>query len=164
MTFIILYTAIILGSVVVDQLTKFLAQNGESFRVLGSVLGVKYIENRGMAYGMLGDWKYAQTFFIIMTAVLLVCGLLFLIKTKNRSKCFHTSIAFIIGGTLGNFIDRIALNYVRDFIELDLKLPLLQFNCNPADVFITIGAVLFVVYFLFVDKEAVFKAKKREEQ
>ena len=63
MTFIILYTAIILGSVVVDQLTKFLAQNGESFRVLGSVLGVKYIEHRGMAYGMLGDWKYAQTFF-----------------------------------------------------------------------------------------------------
>lgn len=163
MFFVILYTAIIVGCVVVDQITKMLAQNGYSFNVLGSFLGVKYVENRGMAYGILADWKYSQVLFCIMTILILIVGLVILLKIKNRNKCFHTAVAFIIGGTLGNFIDRLALNYVRDFIELDLRVSFLQFNCNPADVFITIGAVLFVVYFLFIDKEAIFKSKKREE-
>lgn len=164
MFYIILYLAIIVGTVVIDQVTKMLAQHGSSFEVLGSFLGVKYIENRGMAYGMLADWKYSQVLFCILTILLLVFALIFLTKTKNRSKCFHTSIALIIGGTLGNFIDRIALGFVRDFIELDLRISFLQFNCNPADVFITIGAVCFVVYFLFLDKDAIFKVKKREDK
>lgn len=159
----ILYTAIISGCVIIDQLTKLLASKGASFKVIGSLLGVEYVENRGMAYGMLGSWRYSQVFFIILTIAILCLVLVFLFKTKNRNKSLHVAIAFIVGGTLGNFIDRLALNYVRDFILLDLKVQFLQFNCNPADVFITIGAVLFVVYCLFLDKEAIFRKRVKEE-
>ena len=162
--FVILYLSVIGGCVIVDQVTKLLAENGKSFQVFGSFLGVHYTKNSGMAYGLLADWKYAQLLFALMTIIILVAVLIFLLKTTNRSKCLHTSIAFIVGGTLGNFIDRLALNYVRDFILLDLRVSFLQFNCNPADVFITIGAVLFVVYCLFLDKEAIFKSKKNKEE
>ncbi len=164
MYFFILYVAIIVGCVVVDQVTKAITQNGASFQVIGSFLGVKPIENKGMAYGMLADWEYSQDLFCIMTLIVLALVIVFLAKTKNRSKCFHTAIAFIVGGTLGNFIDRLTLKCVRDFIDLDLRINLLKFNCNPADVFITIGAVLFIVYVLFFDKDSFFKPKNKQEQ
>ena len=94
MFFVILYTAIIVGCVVVDQITKMLAQNGNSFNVLGSFLGVKYVENRGMAYGMLADWKYSQLLFCIMTILILIVGLVILLKIKNRNKCFCFGIIY----------------------------------------------------------------------
>ena len=158
---IILYTAIIVGTVVVDQLTKWLAERGTSFSVVSDLLQVEPTRNRGMAFGMLSDWEHAQTLFNILTVIILCLVVVFLFKTTNRSKTLHTAIAFMVGGTLGNYIDRLALKEVRDFILLDLRIPILQFNCNPADVFITVGAVLFVIYCLFIDKDALLRKKKK---
>ena len=163
MFFAIVYISIITGCIVIDQVTKYLAHSGKSFRVIGSFLGIEKRQNHGMAFSMLSDWKHAQTFFCIMTMIVLVGVVIFLYKTTNKSKSLHVSIAFMVGGTLGNFIDRLALNYVRDFIALDLRIPILQFNCNPADVFITIGAVIFIVYCLFLDNDAIFRKKEVKE-
>lgn len=157
---ILLYTAIIVGTVVIDQVTKIIADNGASFSVVSDLLRVEPARNPGMAFGMLSDWKYAQLMFCIITVIILALVVVFLFKTKNRSKTLHTAIAFMVGGTLGNFIDRLALKEVRDFLALDLRIQILQFNCNMADVFITVGAVLFIVYCLFIDKDAIFKRKK----
>ena len=157
---ILLYTAIIVGTVVIDQVTKIIADNGASFSVVSDLLRVEPARNPGMAFGMLSDWKHAQLMFCIITVIILALVVVFLFKTKNRSKTLHTAIAFMVGGTLGNFIDRLALKEVRDFLALDLRIQILQFNCNMADVFITVGAVLFIAYCLFIDKDAIFKRKK----
>lgn len=161
MLLILVYTAIIVGTVAIDQVSKLITDNGKSFSVVGDLLQVEPVRNKGMAFGMLSDWKYAQTMFSVITVIILVAVVVFLFKTKNRSKTLHTAIAFMVGGTLGNFIDRLVLKEVRDFIALDLRIPILQFNCNMADVFITVGAVLFIVYCLFIDSDAVFKRKKK---
>lgn len=157
---VVLYTAIIIGTILIDQICKYIAEKGASFSVVSDLLQVSPTRNKGMAFGMLSEWKYAQLLFNILTIVILILVAIFLLKTTNRSKTLHASIAFMIGGTLGNYIDRLALKEVRDFILLDLRIPILQFNCNPADVFITVGAVLFIVYCLFIDKDAIFKKKK----
>ena len=157
---IILYTAIILGTVIIDQVTKIITDNGKSFSVVSDLLRIEPVRNPGMAFGMLSNWEYAQLMFSIVTVIILLLVVVFLFKTTNRSKTLHTAIAFMVGGTLGNFIDRLALKEVRDFLSLDLRIQILQFNCNMADVFITVGAVLFIVYCLFLDKDALFKRKK----
>ncbi len=157
---VVLYTAIIIGTILIDQICKYIAEKGASFSVVSDLLQVSPTRNKGMAFGMLSEWKYAQLLFNILTIVILILVAIFLLKTTNKSKTLHASIAFMIGGTLGNYIDRLALKEVRDFILLDLRIPILQFNCNPADVFITVGAVLFIVYCLFIDKDAIFKKKK----
>ena len=142
---IILYTAIILGTVIIDQVTKIITDNGESFSIVSDLLRIEPVRNPGMAFGMLSDWKHAQLMFSIVTVIILVLVVVFLFKTTNRSKTLHTAIAFMVGGTLGNFIDRLALKEVRDFLALDLRIQILQFNCNIADLFITVEAVLFIV-------------------
>ncbi len=157
---VLLYTAIIVGTILIDQITKLIAEKGAHFSVVSDLLQVSPTRNKGMAFGMLSDWKYAQALFNLLTIAILILVVIFLLKTTNRSKTLHTAIAFMVGGTLGNYIDRLALKEVRDFILLDLRIPILQFNCNFADVFITVGAVLFIVYCLFLDKDAIFKKKK----
>ncbi len=158
---VLLYTAIIVGTVFLDQITKLIAEKGTGFSVVSDLLQISPTRNKGMAFGMLSEWKYAQLLFNILTIIILLLVVVFLLKTTNRSKTLHISIAFMVGGTLGNYIDRLALKEVRDFILLDLRVPILQFNCNLADVFITVGAVLFIIYCLFIDKDAIFKKKKQ---
>ena len=64
-------------------------------------------------------------------------------------------IAIIIAGTIGNFIDRIFLGYVRDFISIKL----FSFVFNLADLFITIGVICFVIY-IIIDCVKDIKDKK----
>ena len=67
-------------------------------------------------------------------------------------------MAFILAGTIGNFIDRLAYNYVVDFISWvfgSYHFPVF----NMADVFITVGVIMFVAHYLFIDKDAVFRSK-----
>ena len=83
---ILLYTAIIVGTVVIDQVTKIIADNGASFSVVSDLLRVEPARNPGMAFGMLSDWKYAQLMFCVITVIILALVVVFLFKTKNRSK------------------------------------------------------------------------------
>ena len=112
---VVLYTAIIIGTILIDQICKYIAEKGASFSVVSDLLQVSPTRNKGMAFGMLSEWKYAQLLFNILTIVILILVAIFLLKTTNKSKTLHASIAFMIGGTLGNYIDRLALKEVRDF-------------------------------------------------
>lgn len=157
---LLFYLAVIFVTVFLDQITKYItAKSGKSFQIVSDLLMVVPVKNNGMAFGMLGEWKHAQAFFIAFTIIILILVTIFLVKTKNHSKTLHSAIALLIGGTLGNFIDRVIWREVRDFIALDLRIPILQFNCNVADIFITAGAVVLFVYLLFIDKDAIFRKK-----
>ena len=67
---------------------------------------------------------------------------------KNKTTFYCLSFGFIIGGALGNLVDRIMLSYVRDFIYLDFFPTFPVFNI--ADSFLCIGAVMMAIYILFL--------------
>ena len=74
-------------------------------------------------------------------------------KTK-KTILYSVSYGLILGGAIGNLIDRVFLGYVRDFI----KFSFFSFNFNIADACLTIGVILFVIYLIFFDD--FFKSKK----
>ena len=75
---------------------------------------------------------------------------------KKGYKWLRVSLIFIISGTLGNFIDRLIFNGVIDFLSFvfgEYYYPIF----NLADAFLVVGMIMFVINFLFLDKNAVFK-------
>ncbi|MEE0929433.1 MAG: signal peptidase II [Acutalibacteraceae bacterium] len=132
--------------VVIDQLLKLLVVNtiktGGPVEILGGLVNFQYVENRGMAFGMLKDCRWL---FIVFTIIVVVGVIIYMIKTKPQGKFLLTSLALILGGGIGNLIDRIFLGYVVDYIQLSFFSPV----CNFADYCITIGTVLLIIYILF---------------
>ena len=86
--------------------------------------------------------------FIIITVIVVSYLIYELIKTKNNNKLYLISFILIISGILGNFIDRLFLGYVRDFISFKIFNPVF----NIADSFIVIGVILFVIYMFIGEK------------
>ena len=70
-----------------------------------------------------------------------------------------------MGGAVGNLIDRIITEYVRDFIHIIIKIggkEIFPYVFNVADVALVIGAIMLVIYILFIGKDAVFRRKKKD--
>lgn len=146
MTMMIVLIAIILGSVGLDQLTKYLAV--EFLKPVGSyplwkdVLHLTYVENRGAAFGMLSNQRWV---FMIFSSVAIVGLAVYLFRFCRENRWVKVALAMIIGGGIGNMIDRIALGYVVDFVDFTL----IHFAVfNVADSFVSVGAVMLVIYFI----------------
>lgn len=141
-----------------DQLIKRLVvaqlQPVGSVTAIPGLLDFTYLENRGAAFGMLQDQRW---FFIVATGlitVLLIAGLFFY---KKHSACSIAASILIIGGGVGNLIDRIFLGYVVDYIHVSFFPPIFNF----ADCCVTVGTVLLMVHILFFSET---KSEKRLKQ
>ncbi len=140
--------ALIIAAVVaiLDQVFKILAVNAITengpITVIDGLLDFVYVENRGAAFGILSDSRW---FFIILTSIVIVGFIVALFKNKSANKMFYISSALIIGGGIGNLIDRIFLGYVIDYIAVSFFPPV----CNFADYAVTVGTVLFIIYIIF---------------
>lgn len=151
-----LYAIVFFAVVIVDQLTKALIEmNNVHVMVIKDVFSIDITRNPGAAFSMLGDKPWGQTFFIVLTVIALIAVVVFFILEKKNSKWLNLSITFLASGAVGNFIDRLAFKEVRDFIYVHFFA-----NFNVADIAVTVGGIMFVVYFLFIDKEAIFKGNK----
>ncbi|MGN1129990.1 MAG: signal peptidase II [Ruminococcus sp.] len=132
---------------IADQLLKYLVVNfldkTSPTVIIPNLFNLTYVENRGAAFGMLAD---ARWIFITFTVLITVFLIYILFKKKINSKLFLASVTLIIGGGIGNLIDRIFLGYVVDYLSISFFPPV----CNFADYCITIGAVLLVIYIVFV--------------
>ena len=145
MPYIVLGLAVLVA--VIDQVLKYLVVNfldkTNPTEIIPNLFSLTYVENKGAAFGMLSDARWIFiTFTIIITAFLIYI----LFKKRISNKLFLTSVVLIIGGGIGNLIDRIFLGYVVDFLSISFFPPV----CNFADYCITIGAVLLVIYILFM--------------
>jgi signal peptidase II len=116
------------------------------------ILDLTYVENRGVAFGMFKDMRWI---FVAFTAIVICILLYILIFKKIKSKLFYVASAMIIGGGIGNLIDRIFYGYVIDYLQLSFFSPV----CNFADYCITVGTVLLVIYLIFFSDS---KGKKDE--
>ena len=145
------YLIVIIGAVVllaVDLIAKAVFVGGGG-TVIPGLVSIEPIRNYGAAFGIFQD---GRIFLIITTFVILAAGVVFYLRFKQGrgSKLFNVGCAFVLGGALGNLFDRLFLGYVRDFLKFDF-LDFLNFPiCNLADVFLNVGVVILVVYFIFV--------------
>lgn len=136
--------------IAIDLLSKLYFQNyfedgGQSLTLINNVLGVTYLKNTGAAFGMLGD----NTLLLVIFTVAFLAIFIFLdIYYKNSNGWYIVGFSLIIGGAIGNFVDRIFLGYVRDFIELKfIDFPIFNF----ADIFLTLGVICYIVYLIFYE-------------
>ncbi len=164
----IILAAIILGVVGLDQLTKHLVlaylANGESVRWIPHVVHFTYVRNEGAAFGMFSDHRWV---FMVFSSVAIVALGVYLFRFCKSDMWVKVSLAMVIGGGIGNMIDRIAWGSVVDFIELPfLWLPLLNMYFpifNVADSFVTVGAVILVVCLIRMQVRETREEKKKKE-
>ena len=149
-----------------DQWTKALAvsnlMNQEPFVIFPGVFQLRYLENRGAAFGMM---QGQMTFFVIMAAfvTVLIAYLYFKLPWTNRFHPLRAVGLFIAAGAVGNLIDRVCLGYVVDFFYFELiDFPIF----NVADIYVTVAtvvmALLIICYYKEEELECLFPSKKEK--
>lgn len=146
-----LYFVLALVFAVLDQLVKFVVVQhislGEEVSFIPGVFSFLHIRNKGAAWSMLEGQMW---FFTIITIVaLVVVGYLLFRYWKTNGWLFSLGLSLILGGTLGNYLDRIRLGYVVDMFKLDfINFPIF----NLADIELTVGVGLIFIYILFEER------------
>ena len=134
---------LIILSIAADQLSKYLVVENlveiGSFPLIENILHFTYVENRGAAFGMLADHRWI---FMVLSVIGIAALLFWMLTDKSLTRPMKVILAMIIGGGIGNMIDRIRLGYVVDFIDCRF----IDFYVfNVADSFVTVGCILFVL-------------------
>ena len=114
----------------------------ENIAVIDNLLYFTYLENRGAAVGIFSNQRWL---FIIATVLAIILLVYLVFVKKFQSKIFNISVALIIGGGVGNLIDRIFLGYVVDYIQISFFPPV----CNFADYCITAGTIILIIWLFF---------------
>lgn len=145
------YFVLIIIIVLADRGTKWLItakmSPGDSSAVIDGVFHITYVRNHGAAFSIL----QGQTLLLgLLTALLIAAGLVFLFKNRDsKDRLMMCSVCMIIGGGLGNLIDRIYAGYVVDFIDFRV-FPVFNF----ADICVTLGCALLCVSILRKDSKS----------
>ena len=153
----IIYSAIIVIGIILDQLTKLLSvkflTKVSTVPLIQNVLHLTYVENTGAAFGMLKDHRWV---FLTISTVAIIAFLAYLYLGHAESMLYGVSLAMVISGGIGNMIDRLALGYVVDFIDFRL----IDFAVfNGADSFVCVGAGLLILA-LIIDLVKEYKEEK----
>jgi len=152
--------------ILLDQLSKtavvYYLQIGESTSVLGNFFRLTYILNPG---GVFGSKLGSQNFYTIVAVLALIVTSWFFFKTKSKETWLRVGLCMVLGGAVGNLIDRLRFGEVVDFLDFDffnISFPpskILFFNFsgfyldrwpvfNLADSFVLIGMVLIIACLL----------------
>ena len=137
--------------VIIDQVAKLLviANIGptDCFHIIPGLFDFVYVKNTGAAFSILSD----NTMLLSLVSVLFCIGVIvFWYIKKPKDKLFCLSLTMLFAGALGNAIDRIIRGFVVDFISTAfISFPVF----NIADIAITGGAAVLIIYMLFFDKD-----------
>ncbi|NOZ62569.1 MAG: signal peptidase II [Calditrichaeota bacterium] len=133
--------------VLIDQLTKFIVSQTmtpfETKQILGDVLRLTFIKNPGMAFGIrIGN----HLFFTVFSTIASVVILIYLFRMRPENVWARLALASILGGAIGNLIDRLLHKEVIDFIDVRIiRWPVF----NVADIAVTVGMVILIGYVIF---------------
>jgi signal peptidase II len=141
--------------IVLDQITKFwISQNRPNFQVIPGFFNIHYVENTGAAFGIL---QGKQIFLTLVSIIAIGVLLLLIIYEREEKRGMLYALALILGGTCGNLIDRIRLEYVVDFLQFYVKLGGKHYywpSFNVADSAITIGVGILVIVTLWQERKS----------
>ena len=148
--------AIMAAVVALDQISKLLVVAflyRDSVPLIRNVLHFTYVENRGMAFGLLQDHRWVFLVFSVV-GIALMCFYLFRYAVTPPTRI---GLALIVGGGIGNMIDRIFRGFVVDFIDF-CAFDFWVWVFNVADAAVCVGAGIFVVGLIL---EMVAEAKNK---
>ena len=133
--------------IVIDQATKYWIQSrmayGESWPIFTDIFHITYILNPGAAFGILEN----KTWFFIAVALVLLAGVAYLYPRLPENMIVKLGTGLLVGGAIGNLIDRVRIGYVIDFFDFRIW-PIF----NVADICIVCG-VAYLAYFLLLSPE-----------
>lgn len=137
-----IYIFLSLAVVLLDQLIKYFVVTtmplDTSRPVIEGVISIAHIRNYGAAWSML----IGQRWFFIIISLVALAVILYYLKRKWSNWGYGLGLALLLGGTLGNFIDRLRLGYVVDMIQLDfINFPIF----NVADSALTLGVIVLIL-------------------
>ena len=148
---ILLLTA--LAILVADQVTKALVVAnlavGEKVRLVGDLVQVWHAQNRGAAFSL---FQGGAVVFVIVSVVSIVMVAYFHRSLRDRSPWLHVVLGIVLGGTLGNFTDRLRQGYVTDWLSVgigDTRWP----TFNVADSSVVVGIGILVIYLLLTNPD-----------
>lgn len=138
--------------IILDQVTKLIIQsvfNSNPYKVIHIIKGfflLRYVENSGAVWGIFShsDSVVIPKVITVLSLVALIVVIYYFLKLEARCALELTSLSFIIGGALGNVIDRLYQGYVVDFLELYIKNYRWP-TFNVADSFISIGVIILII-------------------
>lgn len=147
----VLYLVISLLVVVADQwLKNYIVTNfkiGDEKTIIPGIISFTYLQNDGAAWNIFSG---QMILFYLISIAAIVVVVYYLFNPKYKNWLFDTGLALVLGGIVGNFIDRLHLKYVIDMLQLDF----VQFNIfNIADSAITVGIVLVFIYLIFISEK-----------
>lgn len=146
---------LILFLVLLDQGTKYLAilylKGNSGIPLIDQVLTLRYLENRGMAFGLLQN----KILFLVLICMVFFAAIIYLF-IKTPATVYYRPLlytaAVVFSGAMGNFIDRVFRRYVVDFIYFSL----IDFpTFNVADIYVTCGiaALVFLLFFRYKEED-----------
>ena len=166
----IIYSAIIIFGIFIDQLTKYLVSANMEIRqtipLIEGFLNIKYTTNPGAAFGMMEDQRWI---FIVISTVAIIAFLAYLYLGHAENMLYAVSLSMVISGGIGNMIDRLGFGFyvnpttgmgeVVDFIDF---CGIWNAIFNGADSFVCVGAGLLILALVIdIVKEA--KAEKEKK-
>lgn len=151
------------GIIIVDQLTKvWISATIPLIKVIPGFFTIHYVENTGAAFGILQD----KLSFLILISLVASGILAFLIIYERSSRwAMFAALGCILGGTIGNLIDRIRLRYVVDFLQFYIKLGERYFywpSFNAADTAISVGVGLLILVMILQERQVKLTTKPQE--
>lgn len=150
--------------IAIDLITKefiygHCKENGR-INIIEGVICFTSVENTGAGFGIFSNDTLALTIISIICSVFLTIFIFY--SYPRRNLWLRSALIMILGGAIGNIVDRIALGYVRDFIYFEL----IDFAVfNFADSCLTVGTIVLIIYIIFFyGKEEKEKEKKKQEE
>ena len=152
-------------TILLDQLVKILIRvnmdTGASITLINHFFSITHVENTGAAWGGFSGYTIA----LIIVSIAILGYFIYLYKDINfkNKMVFSISLILVIGGTIGNLIDRIVFRSVTDmfdFIILGYDFPVF----NVADIFLVFGFALFIIDMVFLNKEVAKEIKEEEKK
>lgn len=110
--------------------------------LIDGVLNLTYLENRGAAFGMLQSHRWV---FMLFSAAAIVLLLVYLWRSRKSELLMRVSLSLVVGGGIGNMIDRTRFGYVVDFIDVEA---VWSYVFNVADCAVCVGCGLLVICLL----------------
>ena len=149
-------------AVILDQISKWLVvtnmQEGERISIWDPWLGLLSHRNRGAAWGMLEGQMWI---FTIVTLAVII-GILYFYHTEAKGKpLFQFSLMLLLGGAVGNFIERLFRGEVVDFV--DTYIPVINYHFpifNVADMALTFAVILLFITIILEERAQKKKVKK----
>lgn len=156
--FILLFLIFVAGDVLIKGLAVSLLKPVGEVGVINNFFYLTYVENRGMAFGLLAG---ARWIFVAFTLIVLACIFVFFLKSKSKSCSIVLRLAavMIASGAVGNLIDRVRMGYVVDYLHfVFFGHSFAVFNF--ADILVVCGTGLLCLYIVFSDKFSDKEVKK----